>query len=54
MWTKKEARTANIVLAIVGLKDFVSTEVLISTSVLRLNFSAINPAHRIPEPLAAK
>ncbi|MGC3977766.1 MAG: hypothetical protein QM751_05730 [Paludibacteraceae bacterium] len=37
---------ANIVLAIGGLNGFVSTEVQNSTSVLRLNFSTKNPAHR--------
>lgn len=36
----------NIVLAIGGQNGFVSTEVQISTSVLRLKFSANNPAHR--------
>ncbi len=36
----------NIVLAIGGLNGFVSTEVQNSTSVLRLKFSAKNPAHR--------
>ena len=36
----------NIVLAIGGLNGFVSTQVLCSTFVLRLNFSAKNPAHR--------
>jgi len=36
----------NIVLAIVGLNGFVSTEVKNSTSVLRLRFSAKNPALR--------
>ncbi len=40
------ARTANIVLAIGGLNGFVSTEVQGSAFVLRLNFSAKNPAHR--------
>lgn len=39
-------RTANIVLAIGGLNGFVSKEVQNSTSVLRLNFCAKNPAHR--------
>ncbi|WP_230862187.1 hypothetical protein, partial [Elizabethkingia meningoseptica] len=34
------------VLAIGGLNGFVSTEVQNSTSVLRLKFSAKNPAHR--------
>jgi hypothetical protein len=38
--------TANIVLAIGGLNGFVSTEVQNSTFVLRLKFSAKNPAHR--------
>jgi len=42
----EEARTANIVLAIGGLNGFVSTEVQNSTFVLRLKFSAKNPAHR--------
>lgn len=42
----KKQRTANIVLAIGGLNGFVSTEVQNSTSVLRLKFSAKNPAHR--------
>jgi len=37
---------ANIVLAIGGLKGFVSTEVQNSAFVLRLNISAENPAHR--------
>jgi hypothetical protein len=37
---------ANIVLAIGGLNGFVSTEVQNSTSVLRIKFSAKNPAHR--------
>ena len=37
---------ANIVLAIGGLNGFVSTEVLNSTFVLRINRSAKNPAHR--------
>ena len=36
----------NIVLAIGGLNGFVSTEVQISTSVLRLSFGAKIPAHR--------
>lgn len=36
----------NIVLAIGGLNRFVSTKVQNSTSVLRLKFSAKNPAHR--------
>jgi hypothetical protein len=36
----------HIVLAIGGLNGFVSTEVQNSTSVLRLKFSAKNPAHR--------
>ena len=36
----------NIVLAIGGLNGFVSTEVQNSTFVLRLKFSAKNPAHR--------
>ncbi len=36
----------NIVLAIGGLNVLVSTEVQSSTSVLRLKFSAKNPAHR--------
>ena len=40
------AHTGNIVLAIGGLNGFVSTEVQNSTSVLRLKFSAKNPAHR--------
>ena len=39
-------RTANIVLTIGGLNGFVSKEVQNSTSVLRLNFCAKNPAHR--------
>ena len=42
----KKLRTANIVLAIGGLNGFVSTEVQNSTYVLRLKFSAKNPAHR--------
>ena len=42
----KKQRTANIVLAIGGLNGFVSTEVQNSTYVLRLKFSAKNPAHR--------
>ena len=42
--TKKAAH--NIVLAIGGLNSFVSTEVQNSTFVLRLKFSAKNPAHR--------
>mgnify|MGYP006983099698 CR=1 FL=1 len=37
---------ANIVLAIGGLNGFVSTEVQNSTPVLRIKFSAKNPAHR--------
>ena len=44
--TREEERTANIVLAIGGANGFVSTEVQNSTSVLRLKFSAKNPAHR--------
>ena len=36
----------NIVLAIGGLNGFVSTEVQNSTFVLRIKFSAKNPAHR--------
>jgi hypothetical protein len=36
----------NIVLAIGGLNGFVSTEGQNSTFVLRLKFSAKNPAHR--------
>ena len=44
--TKEEARTDNIVLAIGGLNGFVSTEVQNSTFVLRIKFSAKNPAHR--------
>ncbi|MFV0220839.1 hypothetical protein OBK23_14370, partial [Empedobacter falsenii] len=36
----------HIVLAIGGLNGFVSTEVQNSISVLRLKFSAKNPAHR--------
>ena len=36
----------NIVLAIGGLNGFVSTKVQNSTSVLRIKFSAKNPAHR--------
>lgn len=44
--TTQNARTANIVLAIGGLNCFASTEVQNLTSVLRLNFSAKNPAHR--------
>ena len=43
---RQEGRTHNIVLAIGGLNGFVSTEVQNSTSVLRINFSAKNPAHR--------
>ena len=42
--TRKPAH--NIVLAIGGLNGFVSTEVQNLTFVLRLNFSAKNPAHR--------
>ncbi|MDY3519934.1 hypothetical protein PG608_12080, partial [Riemerella anatipestifer] len=47
-WTKTQNITTsyNIVLAIGGLNGFVSTEVQNSTSVLRLKFSAKNPAHR--------
>lgn len=41
-----ENRTDNIVLAIGGLNGFVSTEVQNSTFVLRIKFSAKNPAHR--------
>ena len=41
-----EKPTANIVLAIGGLNDFVSTKVQNSTFVLGLKFSAKNPAHR--------
>ncbi|MBS1633935.1 MAG: hypothetical protein JST10_15335 [Bacteroidetes bacterium] len=44
--TEKEGRRHNILLAIDGLNGFVSTEVQNSTSVLRLKFSAKNPAHR--------
>ena len=36
----------NIVLAIGGLNGFVSTDVQNSTFVLRIKFSAKNPAHR--------
>lgn len=43
---EKEGRRHNIVLAIGGLNGFVSREVQNSTSVLRLEFSAKNPAHR--------
>ena len=39
-------RTANIVLAIGGLNDFVSTEVHNTTFVSRMNVSDRNPAHR--------
>lgn len=46
MTREKEARTANIVLAIGGLNGFDWTEVQNSTFVLRLKFSAKNPAHR--------
>lgn len=42
----REARTANIVLAIGGLNGFVSTKLQGSASVLRLNDSAKTPAHR--------
>lgn len=42
----EKARTAKIVLAISRLNGFVSTEVLNSTFVLRLKFSAKNPANR--------
>ncbi|WP_234111779.1 hypothetical protein [Chryseobacterium sp. R2A-55] len=41
-----ENRTDNIVLALGGLNGFVSTEVQNSTFVLRIKFSAKNPAHR--------
>ena len=44
MTNKKTAY--NIVLAIGGQNGFVSTEVQNSTFVLRLKFSAKNPAHR--------
>ncbi|TZF86082.1 hypothetical protein FW774_03210 (plasmid) [Pedobacter sp. BS3] len=44
--TTEKQRPANIVLAIGGLNVFVSTEVQNSTFVLRLKFSAKNPAHR--------
>lgn len=46
MTTKEKTTAYNIVLAIGGLNGFVSTEVQNSTSVLRINFSAKNPAHR--------
>jgi hypothetical protein len=35
-----------IILAIIGLNGFVSTEVRNSTFVLRISISAKNPAHR--------
>jgi len=38
---QKKQRAANIVLAIGALNGFVSTEAQTSTTVLRLNFSAI-------------
>ncbi|MDD3771331.1 MAG: hypothetical protein PHC38_01585 [Weeksellaceae bacterium] len=44
--TTEENTACNIVLAIGGLNGFVLTEVQNSTSVLRLKFSAKNPAHR--------
>ena len=40
------ATTANSGLAIGGLTSFVETFVLKQTFVLRMNFSAENPAHR--------
>ncbi len=43
---KVEGTGYNIVLAIGGANGFVSTEIQNSTSVLRLKFSAKNPAHR--------
>ena len=46
MRTERRMPAGNIVLAIGGLNGFVSTEVQNSTSVLRLKFSAKNPAHR--------
>jgi len=44
--TLETKTTANIVLAIGGLKGFVLTEVQNSTFILRLKVSAKNPAHR--------
>ena len=44
--TKYRTTAHNIALAIGGLNGFVSTEVQNSTFVLRLKFSAKNPAHR--------
>jgi hypothetical protein len=44
--TRERKTGYNIVLAIGGLNGFVSTEVQNSTSVLRINRSAKNPAHR--------
>ena len=44
--TREEERTHNIVLAIGGLNGFDWAAVQNSTSVLRLKFSAKNPAHR--------
>ena len=46
MTIDKKTTAYNIVLAIGGVNGFVSTEVQNSTSVLRLKFSAKNPAHR--------
>jgi hypothetical protein len=46
IWPIFELCNRHIVLAIGGLNGFVSTEVQNSTSVLRLKFSAKNPAHR--------
>ena len=45
-YKQTKSPAGNIVLAIGGVNGFVSTEVQNSTSVLRLKFSAKNPAHR--------
>jgi len=42
----KRRAADNIVLAIGGLNDFLSTELQNSAFVLRLKFSAKNPVHR--------
>ena len=44
--TNEEAHTANSGLAIGGLTCFAETFMLEQTFVLRMNFSAENPAHR--------